>query len=178
MKTTIKTKRLILRNFTIADAESMFDSYCNSTKITKYLTWYPHKSVQETKNYIIHNLLPSVEKMDVLDLAITMKENPASVIGSINIQFLDNQYASVDYVLSEKHWNQSIMSEALKGCIDFLTDFCSTEQLIACSDIHNIGSQTVLFKCGFAFSHEQAEKRKFDSNTQDTVLCNYYKLAL
>ena len=41
MKATIETKRLVLRNFQLSDAKSMFDSYCHSERITRYLTWYP-----------------------------------------------------------------------------------------------------------------------------------------
>lgn len=54
MKAVIETKRLLLRNFRLSDAESMFESYCHNENITRYLTWYPHVDVQATRDFIIN----------------------------------------------------------------------------------------------------------------------------
>lgn len=73
MKATIETKRLVLRNFQLSDAKSMFDSYCHSERITRYLTWYPHENVEATKEFITTIQLPHIEMNNALDLAITLK---------------------------------------------------------------------------------------------------------
>lgn len=73
MKAVIETKRLLLRNFRLSDAESMFESYCHNENITRYLTWYPHVDVQATRDFITQFQLPGIEKDNALDLAITLK---------------------------------------------------------------------------------------------------------
>ena len=45
---TIATERLTLRRFTIEDAENMYYNWASDPEVTKYLTWQPHKSVEET----------------------------------------------------------------------------------------------------------------------------------
>ena len=45
---TIATERLTLRRFTIEEAENMYYNWASDPEVTKYLTWQPHKSVEET----------------------------------------------------------------------------------------------------------------------------------
>lgn len=45
----IKTKRLTLRKFTLNDAQAMFDTWANDERVTRFLTWEPHGSIETTK---------------------------------------------------------------------------------------------------------------------------------
>lgn len=49
---TLETKRLILRKFTLDDAEGMFNNWATDSKVNKYLSWNVHKDVKETRNII------------------------------------------------------------------------------------------------------------------------------
>lgn len=49
---TIHTKRLILRRFTVDDAPAMFDHWESDEKVTRYLTWCPHKSPETTRQLL------------------------------------------------------------------------------------------------------------------------------
>ena len=40
----LETERLILRQFTIDDAEYIFKNWANDNEVTKYLTWPSHKN--------------------------------------------------------------------------------------------------------------------------------------
>jgi len=48
----LETDRLILRRFTIADAEGMFNNWASDDDVTKYLTWPTHQNVEMTRGYI------------------------------------------------------------------------------------------------------------------------------
>ena len=100
MKAVIETKRLLLRNFRLSDAESMFESYCHNENITRYLTWYPHVDVQATRDFITQFQLPGIEKDNALDLAITLKGED-QVIGSIGTvnDFYQDGYGEIGYVI-------------------------------------------------------------------------------
>ena len=50
--TTLETERLILRRFTIEDAESMFNNWASDDEVTKFLTWPTHKSIEDSKKFI------------------------------------------------------------------------------------------------------------------------------
>lgn len=43
----METKRLVLRPFVIEDAGAMFRNWANDPQVTKFLSWEPHKDVEE-----------------------------------------------------------------------------------------------------------------------------------
>ena len=45
---TIHTERLILRKFTVDDAQAMFENWASDERVTRYLTWCPHESPEAT----------------------------------------------------------------------------------------------------------------------------------
>ncbi len=46
---TIEIERIILRQFTLDDADDMFNNWASDSEVTKYLTRPPHKDVSFTK---------------------------------------------------------------------------------------------------------------------------------
>ena len=59
----METKRLVLRPYVIEDADAMFRNWANDPQVTKYLTWEPHKDVEETKK-ILEGWIASYESKD------------------------------------------------------------------------------------------------------------------
>ena len=57
---TIETDRLILRQFTMEDAEPMFRNWASDDEVTRHLTWPTHESVEITYRYA--HLFPTVQK--------------------------------------------------------------------------------------------------------------------
>ena len=45
----VETERLILRRFTMDDADAMFRNWANDPEVTKYLTWPAHTSVEVSR---------------------------------------------------------------------------------------------------------------------------------
>jgi len=41
---TLETERLILRRFTLEDAEAMFRNWVNDAEMSRFMTWQPHSS--------------------------------------------------------------------------------------------------------------------------------------
>ena len=175
MKATIETKRLVLRNFQLSDAKSMFDSYCHSETITRYLTWYPHENVEATKEFITTIQLPHIEMDNALDLAITLKGED-QVIGSIGTvnDFLQEDYAEIGYVIGEKYWNQGYMSEAFEAVIAFLFTHTPVTRIRSIHHLENQASGRVMQKCGMKYTGEVFVKQKIDK--EDLVKCACYTL--
>src|SRR5580698_128709 len=48
----LQTSRLLLRPPTTADAEAIFERYAQDPEVVKYLLWRPHKSLQDTLDYL------------------------------------------------------------------------------------------------------------------------------
>ena len=45
---TLETERLLLRKFTIDDAQGMYDNWATDPEVNKYLGWKLHENVEET----------------------------------------------------------------------------------------------------------------------------------
>ena len=48
----IDTERLVLRLPTRSDADAIFDGYARDPEVVRYLTWRPHGSIVETREFL------------------------------------------------------------------------------------------------------------------------------
>ncbi len=114
----LETENLILRKFTIDDANDVFNEYGNDEHVTKYLTWKFHKNINDSKE-IINIWVNNYENKDFYQWAIVSKKNN-KVIGSISVvKYSKNNQPIVGYCLGKKYWNNGIVTEAFKKVIDF-----------------------------------------------------------
>lgn len=101
-------------------------------KITKFLTWNPHKNVQETES-LLKNVFTKYDEK-TFRWAIVYKKNN-KVIGSIDVVRLniEKESAEIGYVLNRSYHNQGLMSEAFKGVINYLfNDVDLKEKIFIC----------------------------------------------
>src|SRR5437867_11981977 len=49
---TWETSRLLAKPAAIADAQVVFDDYASDPAVAKYMTWTPHRSVADTKEFL------------------------------------------------------------------------------------------------------------------------------
>ena len=172
---TIETPRLILRRFTLADADAMFRNWANDSEVTKYLTWPPHGSLEVTKA-VLADWVSSYEKDCYYQWAITLKENGDEPIGSLFADCDDRiEKAHIGYCIGKAWWRKGIMSESLQAVMDFLFDEVGCNRVDSRHDANNPNSGKVMAKCGMKL---EAVTRQSDWNNQgigDT--CHYALLA-
>ena len=172
---TIETPRLILRRFTLADADAMFRNWANDSEVTKYLTWPPHGKLEITQMVLI-DWVKSYEKDDYYHWAIALKENGEEPIGSLLAQCDDRiEKAHIGYCIGKAWWHKGIMSESLQAVMDFLFDEVGCNRVDSRHDANNPNSGKVMAKCGMKL---EAVTRQSDWNNQgigDT--CHYALLA-
>ena len=49
---TWETSRLLAKPAAVADAQVVFDDYASDPAVAKYMTWTPHRSVADTKEFL------------------------------------------------------------------------------------------------------------------------------
>ena len=112
----LKTKRLTLRPFKADDAEEMYQNWAHDPDVTKYLTWTPHKSVEETRAYCAMRE-EQAKKSNVYHWAIVYE---GELIGDIEIgEIGPSETGGLGYCMAKKHWGKGIMTEALREVIRF-----------------------------------------------------------
>ena len=156
---TIETDRLILRRFTMEDAEAMFRRWASDDEVTKHLTWPTHSSVEISK-MVLTDWTSHYPEPDFYNWAIVLKENGPEPIGNISVVGIDNKVdaAIMGYCMSRAHWRKGIMAEALTAVIAFLFDEVGFNRVEADHDPNNPASGRVMEKSGMRYegTHRQA----------------------
>ena len=169
----LETPRLLLRRFTLDDAEAIYSNWCSDEEVTKYLTWPAHKST-DTSRYVLTEWVESYSKPDYYQWAIVSK-NLSEPIGCISVVSQDDRIAmaQVGYAIGKRWWHQGITSEALKRVMDFLFDEVGFNRIEARHDPRNTNSGAVMKKCGMRY---EGTLRHADWNNQGVCDACYYAL--
>ena len=85
---TLLTPRLVLRRNTVDDAPQMFSHWANDPEVTRYLTWQPHASVDQTRQ-ILEGWVASYEQPDFYQWGIELRET-GELIGNISMVDCDD----------------------------------------------------------------------------------------
>ena len=143
----IETERLILRRFTLEDAPAMYERWANDPEVTRYLTWQPHRSVEDSRA-ILSEWVARYGEGDYYNWAIELKG--VGVIGSIGVvsQEEQTQSAEIGYCIGRAYWGRGIMPEALRAVLDYLFDEAHFRRVSAKHDIENTNSGRVMEKAG------------------------------
>ena len=168
----METKRLILRNLVSQDLESIYE-WTSDEQVTKYLTWPTHQNKETTKK-ILDQWLEEYKQENCYRLGIVLKENN-KLIGMIDVVGYKEDQPVVGYVLNQNYWGHGYMTEAFNGVIDYLKEQGFSKIYIE-ADQRNIGSNRVIQKNGFTFTHQ--ETRPCSSFKPDLVTVNWYERIL
>ena len=144
----LDTDRLRLRLPRRDDAPVIFASYAQDEEVTRYLTWRPHKSVDES--YAIIDLtLKLWREGTAFTYVIALKETDIP-IGKIAIH-PDGFKASLGYVLARPHWGKGYMTEAVRVVTDWLLRQPDIFRVFATCDADNPASAKVMEKAGMKY---------------------------
>ena len=154
----LETDRLILRRFTVDDAQAMYDNWASDPEVTRYLSWHPHRDVGETTE-ILRTWVNSYDFKNYYSWGIELKEGSV-LIGSIgSVEGRDNiRMVHIGYCIGKAWWQQGYVSEALARLIRFFFDEAGANRIESCHEPANVHSGDVMKKCGMRFEgvHRQA----------------------
>ncbi len=148
----LKTSRLILRQYRISDAVSMYNNYATDERVTKFLTWTPYQCIDDLKTWLT-GTIKSYENNNVYHWAM---EYNKEVIGAVSVLAFDyhnekNHCCELGYSLGYDYWNKGFTSEAVNAVIRFLFDEVGIHRISAKHDIENPASGEVMKKCGMLY---------------------------
>jgi len=141
----IETERLILRKSRLDDANAMFTGWAQDVDVTRYLTWRPHRNIEESYKIIQWCVELWNDERDY-PYMMTLKETDYP-IGMLALH-PDGFKVALGYVLAKAHWGKGYMTEASHTVIDWLFQQKKIYRIFATTDVENVGSQRVLEKAG------------------------------
>lgn len=176
----LETKRLLLRKFSLADAEAAFKNWTSSDNVTKFLRWRTHSDISVTVEYIKY-LLGRYDKPDSYDWVITLKGSgePIGSIGAVDIKD-ELGAAEIGYCIGENWWRQGYTSEALAAVIRFFFEEVGANRVWSEHDVNNPNSGKVMLKCGMKYEGTLRQANRNNTGLCDTavygILAKDYKL--
>jgi ribosomal-protein-alanine N-acetyltransferase len=164
----LETERLVLRKFTINDAESMYKNWAHDDEVTKFLTWKSHENIEITKD-VLENWVSNYDKADFYLWAVVLKEINEP-IGSISVvkQNDEIKMVHIGYCIGKRWWHKGITSEALEILIKYFFENIGVNRVEARHDPNNPNSGKVMEKCGMKY---EGTMKQADKNNQG--ICDY-----
>jgi [ribosomal protein S5]-alanine N-acetyltransferase len=143
---TLETKRLILRDVQISDAEGIY-AYSSNPIFYRSMGHKIPQSVEETREKIEKSLSLS-HKMPHNWIVVLKSDN--KVIGDcgFNVYRPDNRRAEVNYAIDPAFWNRGLATEAVLRIIRFGFEDLHLNRIQAICHPDNQSSQRVIQKAG------------------------------
>ena len=148
----LETERLILRKFTAADLNALYEIYSDA-EVNEFLPWFPLKSLGEAKAFYAQRYERAYAGSRSYHYAICLKTNDYP-IGYINVSMDDS--CDFGYGLRREFWRRGIVTEAGKAVIGQLRKDGIT-YITATHDINNPRSGAVMKRLGmnYCYSYEE-----------------------
>jgi RimJ/RimL family protein N-acetyltransferase len=140
-----RTSRLLAKPAAVADAQVVFEDYACDPAVAKYMTWTPHRCVDETKEFL--NRCERVwGEGSAFPWSLWHKQDGAFV-GLIEIR-VGTSAVDVGYALGQAWWHQGLMTEALTAVIHWAFAQATIYRVWAICDVENLASARLLERVG------------------------------
>jgi len=171
----IQGNRIVLQPFKVSDAFFMFRNWANDPDVTRYMTWFPHKDIQETES-VISMWEEGYSKANFYQWAILLRQIDEP-IGSIGVVEMDEDAKSCElgYCIGKPFWHQGYTSEAVSHVIKFLFEQVKFEKITARHDVRNPNSGAVMMKCGMKYVTTRINIGQ--TKEGEPLSCAYYEIS-
>lgn len=167
---TIQTSRLLLRPFIPDDAQQMYENWASDPEVTRFLTWLPHKSADNTRA-LLEGWAKNYANPAYYNWVITMG---GVCIGNASIvrQTDEDEVMEFGYCLGRQYWKMGLMSEAVSALTDFLFTEVGANRLVIRHALANPASGRVARKCGFTYEGTAREESLLHDGKHHNIAVN------
>lgn len=139
------TERIAAKPAGLADAEVVFDEYARDPEVSRYMTWTPHRSIDETREF-----LDRCERAwadgTAFPWTLWHRENH-QFLGLLEVRVGAGK-ADLGYALVRRYWRQGLMSEAVSAVVQWALDQPTIHRVWAVCDRENVASARLLERVG------------------------------
>lgn len=166
----LRTQRLLLRRIEKTDAPQIL-SIRGDESVMQYVDRERIKTTEEAEEWI-QKVKDSLDANEGINWAITLKDEPATLIGIISFWRLIKQHyrAEAGYMLHPAYWNKGITKEALLAIIYYGFNTMKLHSIEAHINPDNMASASVLEKTGFTREAYFKENFFFRGKFIDTAI--------
>ncbi len=153
MKKVIETERLILRPFTLDDAEASF-SMSQNPEVMKFLGGVDHGTVEEHREMLRKSVITDYEKHGFGRHAVIHKETN-EYMGFTGLKYvIELDEVDIGYRLNHQFWRQGYGYESTLPCVDFAFNELGLDRIVSLAKVENIASTALMKKLGLTYEKE------------------------
>jgi [ribosomal protein S5]-alanine N-acetyltransferase len=141
----LQTQRLALRPPREADAAQIFARYGQDPEVCRYLSWTPHRSVDDTLGFLRRIVSDNAAGRSVGYLIFSRATT--ALLGSVG-GAIEGHRVQFGYCLARDAWGQGFATEAARAFVDRAIFLPSILRVQAYCDVENLASARVLEKAG------------------------------
>lgn len=150
---TLETPRLLLRRFTIADADAFYQ-FNKSPEVVKYTGNVPTTSVAEAQEIIETVVLPQYQQHNIGRLAVIEKSS-GRLFGFCGLRYMeDEDVFDLGYRFAQDMWGKGYATEACEEVIRNAFEDLKLESVIGRAFKVNPASIRVLEKVGMQYKKD------------------------
>ncbi len=166
----ITTDRLILRPFTLDDADDVA-RMCGTGVIQRNVLSLPYPYTRDNAVSWISNHARRREDGSCYDFAVTDKDTGA-LYGSISLvmRVKDSPTAEMGYWIGEEFWNRGYATEAARGLIEYAFSEMMLHRVFAQHFGSNIASGRVMQKAGMKYEGTMKDQFFKNGRYEDMVI--------
>ena len=140
----LQTERLILRQINQDDLTDIFE-YASKEKVSTYLRWKPHKTIEDTDKFI-QQIIACYQKNDFCHWGIEhrIEKRLIGMCAFVNSN-VSHSRGEIGCVLSPNYWRKGYMTEALSSVINFGFTRMKLNRIEALCQVQNIASKRKFF---------------------------------
>jgi len=147
---TLQTKRLILREMTLDDAQAVFGC-CSDPEVFKFTGGKAHRTIEDSKAFL-KEIGEKYKRGESIVWGIFHRDDRKLIGDCAFINWSTRQgRAELDYLLSREYWNQGLTTEVVKEVIQFGFEKMGLNRIQAICEIANVASSRVMEKAGMQF---------------------------
>jgi ribosomal-protein-alanine N-acetyltransferase len=146
--TTLRTERLLLREFVDADWPAVH-AYGSDPQVVEFVPWGPNTQ-EDTRAFVRRAIGHQAETpRRSYELAVVLRDQSALVGGcGLTVTDPQNRSGSIGYVLHRRYWGRGLMPEAARALLRFGFGELGLHRIWALCDVQNARSARVLEKIG------------------------------
>jgi [ribosomal protein S5]-alanine N-acetyltransferase len=143
----LHTSRLNLRRIRYVDGDTVFEAWAQDEEVVRYVTWKPHKSVNETLLYTRWAEEAWEEGTDYTYLAFN--EGNGEAVGTISLRPRGHR-VEIGYLVRRSEWGKGYAPEMLEEVIRWAFSCSWFHRVWATCDTDNTRSARVMEKAGMS----------------------------
>jgi ribosomal-protein-alanine N-acetyltransferase len=144
---SVQTPRLLLRRMNLDDASAIFETYARDPEVTRFLTWHPHRSLDDTRAFLEHAESGWAESREFAWAIVPRADG--TLVGGIGLR-VEGHRGEFGYTLARKAWGRGYATEAARALVEIALASPRIHRVWAYVDLANVASARVLEKAGLA----------------------------